>query len=260
MGGVEPVKTILLAIMLTAAASAQVLVNLGSGGGGASAANDLSDVTITSVADTETLKYDTAAGAWINTNLFRVGGSQTTLTYDQGASGVTKAVFRAGLSQGSTTLMEWQNNGGALLSSISWEGQLTLPKITIGSNFGKWSSDLMTFRSSSQILFSAGTSASTGFDAGLRRKDIGVMQCTDGVVGGGVGYCTAFDSGSFRVSATTVIDASRNATFAKLAIEDNTTPTTAADACTIDNIWADANYIYFCVGSGNIKRVAIATW
>jgi len=56
------------------------------------------------------------------------------------------------------------------------------------------------------------------------------------------------------------VDFDGNATFPKLAIMDNTTPASAAAACVIDNIWADADYIYFCVASGNIKRSAIATW
>jgi hypothetical protein len=40
----------------------------------------------------------------------------------------------------------------------------------------------------------------------------------------------------------------------------NGTPTTAADACTPKTLWADANFVYVCVASGDIRRAAIATW
>lgn len=40
----------------------------------------------------------------------------------------------------------------------------------------------------------------------------------------------------------------------------NLTPAVTTEACTARSVWADASFVYVCVASGNIKRVAIAAW
>lgn len=49
------------------------------------------------------------------------------------------------------------------------------------------------------------------------------------------------------------------AAIAKLLLTPST-PANAAAACTAHAVWYDAGFLYVCVATGDIRRVAVATW
>lgn len=190
------------------------------GGGGASALNDLTDVDTSGAEDGNLLLK--SGSEWVRSANAKLVGTQWEI--GDGTNGSVKIgsavctavagvltctdasdyalVLKTGSTQ-TSNLTEWRSGAGGLLASVNKEGHFDTSRLLIsGGIFGRWSADLLTVRSAFQFLISSGSGTGSGFDVGFRRSGIGVLQCTDGVVGGGVGHCTAFDAGGYRVNGS----------------------------------------------------------
>lgn len=184
------------------------------------------------------------------------GGGQTMRVWDQTpTTGSTRIIIKDGAGQ-SGTLVDFSSasddvklgiSNGLLIfydagsGKTASNGSITNTndglQITAGhSNEIYWSFDGQpsaknhSFSSDFSLRWGNSTTAVSGSDTGFARQAAGVIRVTNGSTG-----------------------------FGRIAL-DNSTPSAANDACTAQSIWADADFVYVCVASGDIRRVGIATW
>ena len=123
-------RALVLGLILCGGLFAQAIVNTSGSAGGASAVNDLTDVTITSVANGDGWYYN--GTAWINTNLFTAG------TTDILAARMSANWGTAGTSACATTDGVMYDNGTAIVCDIDL--QFSGAVLTIGATAAGMSS------------------------------------------------------------------------------------------------------------------------
>lgn len=156
------------------------------GGGGAVVLPDLTDVTITSLADLELLQYDDGSGDWINQTIAEIGLVETSRTVE--ILGTTNEVEVTGASQDLSTNRTWTIG---LPSSVT----VTTVNATTG-NIDTLNSDVGHFTTATGTA-NAIDARITG-DSGPRLKVQG-----DGVIAWGAGD-TTFDLNLYRAASGTL--------------------------------------------------------
>jgi len=150
-------------------------------------------------------------------------------------------------SASNSLLMDLQV-GGTSRFKVTKEGHVT----SVGS---------VTIGGGNSLGFSSGTTitpSSNGVLALLNNTgaDFGRLQ-----FGGTTSAFPALQRSGAALRARLADDsANTSITMSNPIITNTATPAAATDACTAGALWADANFIYSCVASGNIKRAAISTW
>ena len=163
-----------------------------------------------------------------------IGGDQTALIKDTTpTTGVTTLRVDAGAGQGVSSIFQVRSDAGSVYADFkptqifmdvtTYFGALTLAgsRASAGNGF--------VVGSAYGYLFSSTSGASGSPDVGLLRDAPGVVRVSDGSTGGG------------RIKLL------------------ESTPSASTDACTEGGIWVDDSYIYRCIASGNIGRLAWAT-
>lgn len=180
-------------------------------------------------------------------------------TYDIGASAANRprAVYVAGggtfggLLSGTSSYMTDEIQGGTTVRIYITTGEFRT-------------------RSAGQFQFSSDTTGYGSPDAVIARSGAGI------IILGNAGTITDFSRLQFGGTTSSFGALARDGAGLRVVTADSntahsfigmsqaripaSTPANAAAACTADSIWADANYLYRCVASGDIRRVAIATW
>lgn len=105
--------------------------------------------------------------------------------------GVTNLSLNAGAGQGATPVFNVRNSLGTTKAFIDKDGVIEATRFSLGV-FGRWSADQLSVRNTFHLVISSTTSSGSGFDVGLRRSDVGVMQISDGAAGYGQAYAKSF--------------------------------------------------------------------